>query len=1626
MNSPEPPAAPQPPRPPRRRLRLAWRPVALGLGLVALAGGVGGTFWVRGFLRNDLAPLLSTTLSDVVNRPVEVGPLQGIALNWRGQGEIVFGESSLPPTETDGDRATVQRVRARFNLLDLLQRRLGLVLTLQNPDIFLDQTDDGQWIAIKLAENEEEAPLKVELRQLWVEDGTATLAPSAQLMIEAQKPGVRPNSDLSVRMEQINGEVNLESIEVADASGVPLEGQNIRFDITGNPVRGGALRLRGEGVTVPDFRLNLVVQSEGVAAQDVGSLLAMPVALEEGRLFSNLELRFADDTVTGLNGTARFADVEVAIADVPKRITQAAAQLRFRNRLITIEEGRVTYGTIPVEVEGTYDLQDGYNLSTRVRNVDFRQIEETADVTTPITLAGAFDADVTVTGPPDGPIVAGTVRSSRPLRIDRVAIDRLSTQFRLVEERVDLTDLVAQLPGGGVVTGGGVLGLGEQATVQARVQARNLPADALARTYGATLPPEIILGRVNANVQVDGPSNALRTAIQWQAAEATYPARGELLIAGENLRLQNTTLEVAGGRVEAEGDLVGDRWQAVVRSRGVGLRPFSPELAGVLDGTVRLAGTLANPTLAGIRAEGDVRLSQGVSLLTGPLTADFRWLGDRLLLDRAAAPGFRANGTVFARTTGNTPEISSFDLALDVQDFNLNRLPVTLPPQVRVAGRTDFSGRITGTPAAPSVNGLLALNGLTINERQFDPRLAGPVQFATGQGARADLTGRRDQISVDLDGDYLPRSFLLVHDGARAEGTRQNRTLVTTLENLPLDWFALAPAADLGLGPVTGTITANADVNLDTYATEGSFTVDRPAIGYLFADQFSGRVTYRNDRITLEDGLLALALPTERPPLDQPYSTVAVNGSATLGDDPQFEATLETDNARIQDVLNTLRWYDFDDVARGLRQPPTARSADLDTVPVQTGDRPIYQQLQRYSEILALLDLKQQQDEAANPLPRLSELQGNFIATLNLSGSVQSGVAAEFDLKGEDWQWGEFNAQQVIAQGTLQDGVLEVLPLRLGSDEAFLSFNGQFGADEISGQLQAQAVDITPLQDIVRLPISITGKVNGNAFLLGSLGDPEVRGEVSLSDARIQQQQVENARAIFSYDDARARIIGQMSLDNTTEPLRLRADIPYAFEFMDIEPDSDEIAINVNVQNEGLELLSLFTNQVAWAGGEADVNLDITGTLNAPLVTGAAEFNGASMTAPALPEPLTNITGRAQFNTSFVDVEGIRGQFRQGEVVARGLLPIFDPDDFPRSETAENQPLTVSFNQVVLNLKGLYSGGVDGAVQVVGTALAPVINGDITLTNGRVQLLSGDAPPPEDPPIDPNDITIPPRFDNLRLSLGRGLRITLDPLLDFLVAGELRVNGTVRAPRPEGELQVRRGIVNLFTTQFNLVRGYNNTAEFTPQRGLDPYLQVQLVASVPEVTRTPVTTSSGAAEINETLVTDLGSLSNVRVIATVDGYASEMLDGFLTGSDTFALTSSPARSDSEIIALIGGGFINTFGQGDSTLAIANLAGSAFLPGIQGVISEVLGLSDFRLFPTLLPSENASSTTLELAAEAGIDLFGTDLSGSVLAILTADAPVQFNLRYRINDQFLIRSYIDTDGGTGAILEFETRF
>jgi translocation and assembly module TamB len=644
-------------------------------------------------------------------------------------------------------------------------------------------------------------------------------------------------------------------------------------------------------------------------------------------------------------------------------------------------------------------------------------------------------------------------------------------------------------------------------------------------------------------------------------------------------------------------------------------------------------------------------------------------------------------------------------------------------------------------------------------------------------------------------------------------------------------------------------------------------------------------------------------------------------------------------------------------------------------------------------------------------------------------------VAVDFGLEGKNWEFGDYNATQVIAEGSFKNGVLTLLPLRLESEETLLAFNGQIGGTQQSGQLQVRNFPVEVLDNFVKLPnnVKLTGKLNATATLAGDIANPQAVGELQLTDGTLNQNALESALSSFSYADARLNF-GSNVVVSGPEPITITGSVPFQLPFATVKPDN-QIRLDVNVQNQGLALLNLFTNSVAWKDGQGQVQLQVRGTTQQPLATGIATVNNATITAEALPEPLTDVTGTVRFDFDRILVEGLQGNFSKGKVIAQGVIPIFknlQPDD-PDITT----PLTVSLDQLALNLPALYQGGASGNVVITGSALNPIIGGEVQLADGEVLLTDPNATTPtssggtsgvvealrgvESGSGSTADGGFVPEFNNLRLTLGDDVAIVRPPILNFQATGTLILNGTRNDTRPRGTISLSRGNVNLFTTQFVLARGYEHTATFSPNQGLDPTLDIRLIAAVPEVTQRRVPLSPVSSEIAETRSTNVGGLETVRVQARVTGPASQLFDHL-------ELTSDPARSQSEIIALIGGGFVDTLGRGDSALGIANIASSALLGNFQGTITNIgnrIGLSELRIFPTLTTEERSRDSTLGLAAEAGIDI-SRDIYFSVLKVLTATQPTRFGVVYRLNDRVRVRTSTDLSGDTSAVVEYENRF
>ena len=1140
---------------------------------------------------------------------------------------------------------------------------------------------------------------------------------------------------------------------------------------------------------------------------------------------------------------------------------------------------------------------------------------------------------------------------------------------------------------------------------QAQVQAKNVPVQQL-----ATVPKQF-QGALNGQFNVAGSVDSFKP----QTIQAS--GQGRLDVAGGTIAASN--IQVANGR-----------YQAVVNASGVELNRLNQQLRGQFGGQLQLAGTLGSSKLADVRAAGQVQLSQGIPGLERPLRAAIAWSGERLTIERATAPGLNVTGNILANAQGaGIPEITALNLNVQAQNYNLKQLPINLPNQVAVAGRVDFNGQITGKLPLPNVVGQINLRDLVVQDIAFEPLLTGNIDSAQGRGLNLNLAGNSDRLAFNLDANNRPKSFLVKWQQALATGNVQGNDWALKVANFPLQILNLTPPpiTRLGAGKIAGLLTGDLLFNQQTLAATGNLAIANPQIGRVKGDRLAAQFRYGNGKATLASSEFVKGKSS--------YALVGTFAQTPKG--PQLQGKLNVNQGEIQDVLAIAQVYDLQNLQGG-SAPIYGTAADLTTNPQGAQNQPLLTQIQRFSEIEALVAEQEQQRLDSTPIPDLADLKGTFNGEVAVNTATANGLSVDFNLNGQNFAWGKkeelsrfYTADKVIAEGNFENGVLSLRPLRLESKNRLIAFTGNIGGDEQSGQLRVNNFPVQVLNNFVKLPVGITGNLNGTAALAGSIANPQSRGELQVTEGKLNQNKIESAKASFSYANGRLNFSSTVAVAGP-KPVDITGSIPYKLPFASVAPDSEQISLDMKLENEGLALLNSLTNQVAFEKGEGEVDLKVRGTLQKPEVDGIATINNATFSAQALPRRLLrHVTGRVLFNFDSILVENLQGTFSRGKVEAAGEIPIFN-----NQNVTINNPLTVNLDQLELKLKGLYQGGASGNLQITGSALNPVIGGKVNLFDGQVLLAeSTDATSSANnslgvSPTKANKQSIPEigntlaqalpsgiaRFNNLDLELGKNVQITRPPILSFRATGNLIVNGSINQPVPDGTIRLEQGGVNLFTTQFNLARGYTHTATFSPSQPRDPNLDIRLFAKVLDVIQ-----SNDFSRIN---TTGLSALESIRVEATINGLASKL-------NENLELTSSPSRSQTEIVALLGGGFVDTQGRGDSTLGLINIAGSAVFNNFQSAFNQIgstFGLSELRIFPTIIsdnPEAGRSNSTLELAAEAGVDI-SSKISVSSIKILTTSDPFQWGINYRINNEFRVRASTNLTDDSRAVVEYQTRF
>ena len=775
--NPPPNPKPQKPNPAKRlvnKVRSSPKLLVSGAVAIAAAGGLG--YWgMQVLVKKKLPPFLENQIANIIERPIDLGEVKGFSLN-----SIRFGKTVIPPTATDTDKVTVEEVKVGFNIFPVLFRRvLPLDVALVQPDIYLEQEQDGEWINLDFLQSdpneEKKDPLLYFDVDLDIEQADITAVPYQQDALQGQVDGrgrfhqkkAFAEYDLDATIEQAKAKIQ------------------------------GATKLE-TGST------NTKLLVEDLALSDVATFLPIPVEINSGILNANLDVNipsFEEITAANIQGTVNLQNLEGEATDLNAPIS-ARSKLNFSGRNADVGETQASLGNITAQIAGQVNLDTGYDINLNVLPFQLASLPSGIQQQLPVDVAGEVEAQVQLRGEIKDPQLTGNINNTQTVVIDKTAFRQINADFRANLAEVILENVRITPVAGGSVTAEGTVetnlrqALDSEESIDATKMPlafnfeADLPTQELVSPY-YQLPQRTTIGNLSAQGEINGTIDNPQALVQWNIADSTasnlknIAGSGELVVANQNVLLRDAEITYDEGRadLEANANLDNKQWQASLDADSLELTPFLSQFSN-----------------------SNLNLNRSVVVETA--TADFNGRLDQLELEKIRGTAdLNLNvdgGDVAVESQINSGNIQAKAVTNNIQ---LDRFVTSLPVASELqSGEITVSGKLEQllTPDKPNFNSLDAVADLNL---QVDGEaVALNSQINSG---RFQANANTSRIDLNRIAPNLPVPANIRSSRVTASGELQQ--LLDFAENPNLSTVNARVDADLDVAE--GTATAIARLN---------------------------------------------------------------------------------------------------------------------------------------------------------------------------------------------------------------------------------------------------------------------------------------------------------------------------------------------------------------------------------------------------------------------------------------------------------------------------------------------------------------------------------------------------------------------------------------------------------------------------------------------------------------------------------------------------------------------------------------------------------------------------------------------------------------------------------------------
>ena len=422
--------------------------------------------------------------------------------------------------------------------------------------------------------------------------------------------------------------------------------------------------------------------------------------------------------------------------------------------------------------------------------------------------------------------------------------------------------------------------------------------------------------------------------------------------------------------------------------------------------------------------------------------------------------------------------------------------------------------------------------------------------------------------------------------------------------------------------------------------------------------------------------------------------------------------------------------------------------------------------------------------------------------SLNMVGSISSGTFADCDIH-------DINLNINMLNHVIYINKLE------GSQGATGQLNATGSANlngPINMSLSAANLDLAMFTRAAGLDVESAGIANVEAKFGGTVFNPEATVEV-VANGSVQGATFDLMRGNFQLKDwiiDVKELLVKKAIAEKFYQVSAKGNIPLVSLTTDENQQlskEEQINLDISLDEADLSLLPNISKYVAWATGEMDGNLKITGTAGNPLINGKIIVNDGAAKFKAMSSPIEHMNITFAFTGNRMNIEEFNGNIGNGNYKLTGGLGFEElaPTDYNFNFTADkleiksdfyNGPLTMEFSVSEFEHRRL------GKI--------PKIAGQVDFHNCLVSI----------PTLPDSEGELPDILLDIKVNLGDKVHLYTPYLFDMYVDGSAHFEGTTNRPIPSGSIYVKRGgTINYLKTVFKIREGeahFNQIGSFFP------------------------------------------------------------------------------------------------------------------------------------------------------------------------------------------------------------------